>query len=206
MNTQKIQVKLFLEPQSTPPLQSFIPLFHRWISGHLLPGLLIDVANYAHVPHGPGVVLIGHEADYAIDEGEGRRGLLYSRKRSHSEPAPALRGAFRRVIQAALLLEQEPPEGGASLKIRTGEWVVRVNDRLAASNTEAGFQALRPGLDAFCGELFEGDSCALERLGDARQLLSVRITNQGTASLTALLDRLGGPVRADAGAHASEGP
>jgi len=31
-----------------------------------VPGLLIDVADYAHVPDGPGVILIGHDVDYGI--------------------------------------------------------------------------------------------------------------------------------------------
>ena len=29
--------------------------------------MLIDVADYRHVPAGPGVLLIGHEANYSLD-------------------------------------------------------------------------------------------------------------------------------------------
>ena len=52
---------------------------------------MIDVANYAHVPKGPGVALIGHGTDYFIDEGEGRLGLLYNRKRGAPDAGAAAR-------------------------------------------------------------------------------------------------------------------
>ena len=34
-------------------LTQAIPVFHRWIQEQALPGLLIDVADYRHVPEGP---------------------------------------------------------------------------------------------------------------------------------------------------------
>ncbi|HEV8246140.1 MAG TPA: hypothetical protein VGP93_10250, partial [Polyangiaceae bacterium] len=78
MESPKIQVKYFaVEPIA---LEHFVPVFHRFIRDHVLDELLIDVADYAHVHHGPGVVLVGHAADYYMDQGEGRLGLLYSRK------------------------------------------------------------------------------------------------------------------------------
>ena len=75
---------------------------------------MIDVANYAHVPKGPGVVLIGHGSDYFIDEGEGRLGLLHSRKRGAPDAGDRLADAFRRTLHAASLLEATPrwPPGG----------------------------------------------------------------------------------------------
>ena len=45
-----------------------------------LEELLIDVADYLHVHNGPGIMLIGHEADYSLDNRAGRLGLLYNRK------------------------------------------------------------------------------------------------------------------------------
>ena len=39
---------------------------------HAFDELMIDVADYKHVKHGPGVVLVGDANDYYLDEGEGR--------------------------------------------------------------------------------------------------------------------------------------
>ena len=57
-----------------------IPVFHRWIREQAMPELLIDVADYSHVPAGPGVMVIGHEANYSVDNRENRLGLLYNRR------------------------------------------------------------------------------------------------------------------------------
>ena len=58
MDAYKLQLKIFLTPDSAQKvaLEAFIPVFHRWIKEHVLPEMVIDVANYAHVPKGPGVV------------------------------------------------------------------------------------------------------------------------------------------------------
>ena len=86
-----------------------IPVFHRWIQEQALPGLLVDVADYRHVPEGPGVVLVAHEAIYGLDLGGGRLGLLYNRRtRLDAAPAEALPQAFRAALEACRKLEQEP--------------------------------------------------------------------------------------------------
>ena len=69
MNPLRIAIKLFVAPDPTVPvdLEPFTPLFHEFIQKASVPGLLIDVADYAHVPNGPGIILIGNEVDYGID-------------------------------------------------------------------------------------------------------------------------------------------
>src|SRR5205807_2486817 len=75
---QHINVKLLLE--GGDDLDPVIPIFHSWIQNQPFGELLIDVADYRHVHHGPGIVLIGHEADYSLDQTDGRLGLRYNRK------------------------------------------------------------------------------------------------------------------------------
>ena len=77
----RIKAKVFF---SAPvDLEEITLVFNRWIREQRLDGhLLIDIADYRHVPGGPGVILVGHEADIAIDLGDGRPGLAYIRKRS----------------------------------------------------------------------------------------------------------------------------
>lgn len=186
MKPTKLQVKLFTDGPR-PELEKFIPILHDWIKHHKLPELLIDVANYAHVPKGPGVALIGNDADYFIDDSDGRPGLMYSRKREFPAPEARLGDAFRRVLNAAVLLEKSL-EG--KLKFRTDEVLFRINDRLLAPASEATFAELRPELDVFCTKLF--GACKLALAGGPKQLFQVKITAEGKVDLATLLQRAGG--------------
>lgn len=188
MNASKLQVKVFIDGD-VPHADRFIPVFHDWIKHHKLPELLIDVANYAHVPKGPGVALIGNDGDYFIDDADGKAGLLYSRKREAPAPEGRLADAFRRVLNAAALLEKA---FDGKLRFRTDEVVFRINDRLKAPAGETTFAELRPELEAFCTKLFGAHKLALA--GGAKQLFSVRITTDGKSDLATLLGKAGGPL------------
>ena len=62
-NLQHINVKLLLKDSQDVDLDPLIPVFHNWIQEQVCDELLLDVADYLHVHHGPGIVLIGHEAN-----------------------------------------------------------------------------------------------------------------------------------------------
>lgn len=76
MDPHKLQLKIFFAADVAQglALDPFIPVFHRWIEERTLPELVIDVANYAHVPEGPGVVLIGHTPTISSTKAQGGRG------------------------------------------------------------------------------------------------------------------------------------
>jgi hypothetical protein len=198
MEPQKLQIKLFTDRATGISPEAFVVVFHNWIKKKLLPELMIDVANYAHVPKGPGVALIGHGNDYFIDEGEGRLGLLYSRKRGAPEPGQRVADAFRRTLHAASLIENDASlaAGGANVRFRTDELQLRINDRLGAPNDDATFAALKPELDGFCRELF-GAPCDITRAGTARSLFTVKIATGAKTDVATLLGRLGGAPLAD---------
>jgi hypothetical protein len=197
MDAQRLQLKIFATPDSARAieLESFIGVFHRWTKEHVLPELLVDVANYAHVPEGPGVVLIGHGSDYFMDGGAGRLGLLHNRKRAGFPPAERLADLARRTLNAAALLEREPALSG-KLRFATNELLFRINDRLAAPNSEATFASVRPELEAFARQIF-GGPIELTRVGGSKALFAVRVTASESPSLATLLERAGGPPAAD---------
>jgi hypothetical protein len=184
MQSPKIQVKYFT--QEAVELDHFVPVFHKWIREKVLDELVIDVADYAHVHHGPGIVLIGHAADYFMDQGEGRLGLLYSRKRDPASAEERVHDAFKRVLNGCRLLEQEP---GLGVRFRTDEVLVRLPDRLTAPNTEEGFAALKSALEPIMTKLY-GDSARIEKIGDKGAPLSARIQAQSPAPISDLLGRL----------------
>jgi hypothetical protein len=198
MEPQKLQIKLYTDRATGISPEAFVLVFHNWIKKKLLPELMIDVANYAHVPKGPGVALIGHGNDYFIDEGEGRLGLLYSRKRGAPEPGQRVADAFRRTLHAASLIENDASlaAGGAKVRFRTDEVQLRINDRLGAPNDDATFAALKPELDGFCGELF-GAPCDITRAGNVKSLFTVKIATGAKTDVATLLGRLGGAPLAD---------
>src|SRR5687768_706406 len=130
----RVQIKYFLENPEAVDLSAFIALFQNWIQHHKLDEILIDVADYSHVFQGPGVLLIGHAGDFGLDMGEGRPGLLYTRKHQSGVSLPdQLRTSFVQALTACRLIEQE--QGlKPRLKFRTDAVEVRFLDRLQLPN------------------------------------------------------------------------
>src|SRR5262245_42301595 len=138
MKPLRLALKLFAT-RAIPreELHRFIGVFHRLIQEAAVPGLLIDVADYAHVPDGPGVMLIGHDVDYGIDLARGRTGLLTVRKRAGDEGLEALfRDTLAKARAAARALEADDH---AAIRFAPGELEISFPDRLAAPNTAAAF-------------------------------------------------------------------
>ncbi len=143
----RLLVKVPLETPEPLDLEPVIAVFHGWIQRDAVEGLLIDVADYRHVPGGPGVVLIGHERDYAVDLGDGVTGMACIEKRGGGEPSleAQLRAAAARARVAADLLVGAGPLRGWS--VREGELVVRVLDRLLAPAGDEGERATAPAVE-----------------------------------------------------------
>jgi hypothetical protein len=196
MEAQKLQLKIFVDADSAGAIDqaAFVPVFHRWIKERVLPELLIDVANYAHVHEGPGVVLIGHGSDYFMDQGEGRLGLLHNRKRAGAAPADRLTDLARRTLHAASLLEGDPSLSG-KLRFASNELLFRINDRLAGPSGDETLASVRTELEALARQIFAGPF-ELTRLGGPKDLFSVHFRSATHAPLTTLLERAGGPPTA----------
>jgi hypothetical protein len=195
MQSPRVHLKIYADSASNPELDAFVPIFHRWIRDRVLSELMIDVVDYKHVHEGPGIVLIGHGSDYYMDQGEGRLGLLYSRKRSGPAPQVLLLDAFRRAFQACNLLEREPTLTGR-LRFRTDEALLSFPDRLHVENSAAGFGALRPELETVLAKVYGQASVHLEQTRDSSAPLSVRVTVARAPSLATLLERIGEPAAA----------
>jgi hypothetical protein len=189
MQTEKIQIKLFTREPDVP-LEPFVEVFHRWIKDETLEDeVLVDVADYSHVANGPGILLTGHGSDYYLDQGEGRPGLLYSRKRGAPPPAERLADAFRRTFRAARLLEREArlPTG---FGFRTDELLFRIPDRLVARNDEETRGRFQPELTRLLDRMYAGSAFDVARYGTAKQPFTLRVVATGAPDLDTLFDRL----------------
>ena len=138
MSLQRLSVSIPLTDASIDP-ESIVPVFHGWIRENTVDGLLIDVARYGHVPGGPGIVLIGHEGDYALDLAGGRPWLRYTLKRDNEgTPQELVARALARLDAAAAAA------GSAGIGTDPKEVVIQVYDRLRAPNTAETAAALTP--------------------------------------------------------------
>jgi hypothetical protein len=159
---QKFQFKLFIANPDALDLDAVVPVFHDFIRERALPELLIDVADYAHVEGGPGVVLIGHGYDVYVDLMDGRPGVLVSRKRdAEGSTEDIVRNTLSLALRAAALLEERLP-----IRFSTGEALFRAIDRLRTPNDDATHATLGPVVESVCGALAKVSG--VSRAGDPR--------------------------------------
>ena len=185
---QHINVKLFVNDPEKVDLEGVVPVFHEWIQGQIFDELLLDVADYSHVPDGPGVVLIGHEADYALDNTDGRLGVRYNRKAPASgNNRDRLEQAARAAVNAFLRLEQD-----FKLHFNKREIEIVVNDRLLAPNTEATGKTAEPELKKFLGQLFAGAGYSMTYPKERRRLFGVSVVAEREFALQELSANLTG--------------
>ena len=205
MESVKIDLKVFLQEPADIELEDVIPVFHDWIQHQRLDELLIDVVDYRHVHDGPGVMLIAHDAHYAMDMADGRIGLLYSRRRETHPVRNDIRIVTERlqsVLQCALaacrLLETEPSLQGR-LKFRGDELLLRINDRLV-SPTLANFDDLQTHLRPILERLYPEHQVDVQGCGGSDSRLAVTIKVDEDTAVATLYSRLGeNIVRAAAG-------
>jgi hypothetical protein len=186
MNVQHINIKIFLENFETVNFADFAAVFNMWIQKQRLEELLIDVADYLHVHNGPGIMLIGHEADYSLDHRAGRPGLLYNRKaQSDGTTQEKLEQAVRAVLTVAQILEQEN-----GLKFNGSEAQVIVNDRLLVPNTAATLDSLEPDIRDFFDKLYSGAEFTLTHQDHPRERFTLDIKTTASFNVDTLFRNL----------------
>ncbi len=173
MNLQHINVKLFVDGQLEVELERFVEVFHGWVAAQSMGELLIDVADYRHVPAGPAVALIGHEADYVLDNAGNRMGLLYNRKAvCEGSNADKLSLSLTAAVSACERLEKELP----GLKFDHNQFELTIADRALAPNSPETLQAFEPILADFVRETLGQPDYSIEHDADSRRLFAVTVT------------------------------
>ncbi len=172
---QHFRVKLLATAASHPHLGDAIGIFHRWIQERRVPETMIDVSDYEHVPSGPGVILVCHEAIYGLDQEKGRLGLLYNRRTAvEGSVEDRLRQAVDAVEFAAGLLEQEPEFAG-NLAFDRNSWEVSINDRALAPNTADTWSQVAPVIQAVFDARLGAGKYRLQHHGNPRELFRVSV-------------------------------
>ena len=194
MNLQKINVKLFTDAPERVPLDPFLDIFSRWREDRSHPAGWIDLADYAHVARGPGIVLIGTHGNLSVDLADPGPGFLYASKQGlEGTCEERIREAFRRTLALVTALRREPGFPGA-LEPRAGFWEISVNDRLGFPNTEETDRLLGPAVRAVAAQLFGSDAYQLIRQAERERRYGFTLHGEEVADLDQIAEVLGNTV------------
>ncbi len=167
---ERIDLKVFVDAPADANLDPILTVFDRWRQEDGAASDWIDLADYAHMKRGPGVMMAGKREHFAIDTNEPGIGILCSVRAGLSGTSEErFAEAFRRHLALAKRLIGEP-EWPAEFAVRSGEWEVSINDRLGFPNTDENEAVLRPALESatkgFSGNVeLTRDSDPQRRLG-----------------------------------------
>ncbi len=175
MEIQHVNLKLHLKNSGAVDLEPLIPIFHDWVKDQSYEETLVDVADYRHVPAGPGILLMGHEADFSLDWSENRLGVRYNRK---AKLPGSNHDRFRQALRAALMtcekLEDDTRLEG-KLTFECQEMELFINDRLLAPNDEKTYASLIPEIREFCDGIFGQKNYSVKHQPDPRKRFSVLV-------------------------------
>jgi hypothetical protein len=186
MEFQHVNVKIFVDGELPFDPSRLINVFHQWIQDQAMPELLIDVADYCHVPDGPGVLLVAHEADYSMDHTDGRWGLRYNRKALvEGSNADRFRQAFSAAAVACAKLEETFASDGR-LRFARAQFEVSVNDRALAPNTPEVVSAFHADLRTAMESMLGDRAVTLQSHTDRRRRVGAIVTTTRPFKLEAL--------------------
>jgi|ERR1700722_6679421 hypothetical protein len=190
MQLQHVNVKLLLQSPEDASLEPLIPVFHSWIENQNGDELLIDVADYTHVPAGPGIVLIGHEGNYSVDNTGNRLGVRYNRKAlQDGSNQDHLALATRAALKACQRLEAEPRLDG-KIRFNGQDIEIFINDRLVAPNNAVTREAYDADFHSFSRKLFRGKEYSISYGTDPRSLFTAFVKAARPFSVAELLEAL----------------
>ncbi len=198
VDLQKINVKIGISCPDDTSWDMLLAVFGRW---RLEEGEeIIDLADYAHVPQGPSVVLVSKRwhfgVDFARGSGLGREGgwgglFLSTRKGLSAGTASRVRQAARLCLEKSkrLLGESEVPD---SIRLLPQEMDVVFNDRLLVPNTDESAAAMLPALQSVAAGLHGEDGYEIERDADPGRRLGYAIRGSSPVDVDTALAKLAG--------------
>ena len=148
---QRIDVKLLLDTPPRPDIDVFLVIFDRWRQRKDHPCDWVDLADYAHMPSGPGILIAGKRDRFSIDLNPPGPGLLTSTRAGlEGSLEDRIREAFRRARELSRDVMSEP-EFPADFAVSAESWEIYINDRLAYPNSDASDALVRPALASALG-------------------------------------------------------
>ncbi|MCI0419612.1 MAG: hypothetical protein L0387_44700 [Acidobacteria bacterium] len=191
MELQHINVKLYLQHPEKVKQESLVPVFHEWIQNQVCEELLIDVADYRHVHAGPGVVLIGHQADYSLDNTGNRMGIRYNRKAALAgSNRDRFAQALRSALQACQRLESDA-RLASTFRFNRQDLKLFVNDRMLAPKFGRDAVSVETEFRDFFGDVVGTGEFEMKVEADSRSLFGAEIKTAQPFDVEGVLARLG---------------
>ncbi|MBI4443397.1 MAG: hypothetical protein HY649_08500 [Acidobacteria bacterium] len=188
-NLQRIQIKIPTDAPRNLNLNPLLAIFSRWRKQQEHSAEWVDLADYAHVPRGAGIVLVGQRCNLSFDMANPAPGILYTAKKglagSHTE---RLATAFQWCLDLAqrLIVEPEFPPG---VHLKTDSLSLLFNDRLETPNTPATDLQLRASVEHVLTALYGPGGYELIPQSDPKQCYGFSVRVRSSQTLAGLLER-----------------
>ena len=175
MDLQKFGIKLYLNTNGSFKSKDLIPVFHNWIQEKAVSNhLLIDVADYSHIPDGPGVMLVAHEGHFSMDQEHHKLGIMYMRKTK-------IDGNFQErfvkilttVVQAANRLLDNNIDKEIDFIKNSFRFIA--NDRLIANNTKENQNLYQDKVKKALEELYSTSKVEYKNISGANERLAFTV-------------------------------
>ena len=190
LDLQRVCLKILTDAPVSQKLDPFLAIFGRWRTDAADPAQWVDLADYAHMARGPGIVLIGHRCNFSFDLGTAAPGVLYCSKQGLAGSLEArLTAVFQHSFALAGRLVAEP-EFPAGVHLRTGALELVFNDRLETPNNGAVNAVLRPAVATVLDKLFGPGAYRLTPGADPARRLGFAIESPDAVALEVLSRRL----------------
>jgi len=163
-------------------LEPALGVFHRFIQRSLVEGRLLDVADYRHVPNGPGVMLVGQDVDYGINP----HAFTVTMKRRGDDAATQFRDAVRMALGT---IDAIGADGALPCRFDPTRLRVSVADRKLGTHAQvqaALLAEIAPAVETLFGPDATVDPVAV---ADPRQVPQISVR---AVSADGVLAKLGG--------------
>ena len=175
MDLQKFGIKLYLTTHGSFDSKDFIPVFHNWIQDKVVDDhMLIDVADYSHIPDGPGVMLIAHEGHFSLDQENYQSGIMYMRKTEiEGDFIQRFNKVLTTTIEAANRLAKNNINKDVDFKNNSFRFIA--NDRLCAENTADNQELYKHKIQKALDGTYPGCQCAFEDISSEYERLAFTV-------------------------------
>ena len=171
MSLNRVDIKLPITNPEDSDHAAYTAIFTRWLKDE---ERWMDIADYAHIPSGPIVMIVGDDAQFSVDAGKGELGVLYShRGELEGSASERIASALRTTLQ---LVDDLEGEDDCPIRVRTDRADVIVNDRAAYPNQDDTAAALAADVTAAAADVCGGAPTSVEHSGGPDQRLGVRVT------------------------------
>ena len=175
MDLQKFGIKLFLHTNGSFQSKDYIPVFHNWIQEKaVFDHLLIDVADYSHIPDGPGVMLISHEGHFSLDQEKHKPGIMYMRR---MDLAGNFKERFKKVFSIAIQAANHLTENNINQEsdFSSDSFRFITNDRRVAKNTSENQKVYQDEVKNALEEMYPRSKWGYEDLSIANERLAFTV-------------------------------